>query len=111
MLFIRMSLMTAKHGHEDAVAAIMDDLVTFYSQQPGYIVGYKLKSADDVGDIGRVTVWKSGEDADSTAQTNHVMSRRSDLMPLIEDGSHVERSFYAEEESKLLTLLLHKLRG
>ena len=65
----------------------------------------------ETGDIGRVTVWKSQEDADNTAQTNHVLSRRSDLIPLIEEGSHEERSFFAEEESKLLSLLLHKLRG
>lgn len=109
MLYVRMSLMTPTPGRQQDVAAIMDSLVSFYAKQPGYVVGYKLAAADDTGDMGRVTVWRSGEEADATAQTNHVMSLRSDLMPMIEEGSHQERSFYAEEESKLLSQLLHKL--
>jgi hypothetical protein len=96
-------------GKAEEVARIMDDLVEFYSKQPGWISGYKLQSADEVGDIGRVTVWKSLEDADAAAQTNHNMSKRSDLIPLIEEGSHEERSFHAEEETKLLTGLLRRL--
>ena len=104
-----MSLMTARPGKQHDVAAIMDDLVSFYAQQPGYITGYKLKAADETGDIGRVTVWQTGEQADTTAQMNHVMSRRADLIGLIEEGSHDERSFYAEVESKPLTRLLQEL--
>ena len=109
MLYIRLSLMKAKPGRESDVAALMDRLVTYYKQQDGFVDGYKLKAADETGDIGRVTVWKSEETADLVAQSNHVLALRSDLMPLIEDGSHDERSFYAEGESSPLTQLLHKL--
>ncbi|MEX2225115.1 MAG: hypothetical protein WEB52_01550 [Dehalococcoidia bacterium] len=109
MLYIRLSLMNPKPGKDHEVAAIMDDLVTYYKQQDGFVDGYKLRAADETGDIGRVTVWRSEEEADRTAQNTHVMSRRSDLMPLIEEGSHEERSFFAEEESKPLSQLLRKL--
>jgi hypothetical protein len=109
MAFVRLSLMTPLKGKSEEVAAIMDDLVSFYARQPGWIGGYKLHAADDVGDIGRVTVWTSIEDADAAAQTNHVLSRRSELIPLIEEGSHEERSFHAEVETKMLAGLLRKL--
>jgi quinol monooxygenase YgiN len=109
VLYIRSSLMRAKPGREHEVAALMDQLVTYYKQQDGFVYGYKLKSADETGDIGRVTIWKSEEAADLVAQSHHVLALRSDLMPLLEDGSHEERSFWAEEESKPLTQLLHKL--
>jgi len=102
--------MKPKPGKEFEVAAIMDDLVTFYKQHEGFVDGYKLLAADETADIGRVTIWRSEVDADRTAQSTHVMSRRSDLMPLIEEGSHEERSFVAEEESKPLAQLLQKLR-
>lgn len=109
VLYIRLSLMNAKSGREAEVAALMDQLVTHYKQQDGFIDGYKLKGADETGDIGRVTIWKSEEAADLVAQSNHVLALRSDLMPLLEDGSHHERSFWAQEESKPLAELLHKL--
>jgi len=110
VLYIRLSLMTPKPGKEAEVAAMMDNLVDLYRQHEGFIDGYKLSAADETGDIGRVTVWRSEADADQTAQTTHVMSRRSDLMPLIEEGSHEERSFFAEDASRPLSQLVHKLR-
>jgi quinol monooxygenase YgiN len=98
MLYIRLSLMKPKAGRERDVAAMMDQLVSFYREQQGFVHGYKLTAEDETGDIGRVTVWTSKEAADHVAQSNHVLSLRSDLMPLLEDGSDIERSFHAEEE-------------
>jgi len=109
MVYIRLSLMKAKPGREYEVAELMDQLVTAYKSQPGFMDGYKLRAADADGHIGRVTIWTSEEAADQTAQSNHVLSLRSDLMRLVEDGSHEERSFWAEEVSKPLSRLLHKL--
>lgn len=97
MPYIRISLMKPTPGNERDVAAIMDDLVTFYQQQQGFIDGYKLRADDETGEIGRVTVWTSEEAADHVAQLNHVLSQRSALMRFIQDGSHQERGFYAAE--------------
>ncbi|MEX2246717.1 MAG: hypothetical protein WEC75_08510 [Dehalococcoidia bacterium] len=105
MLFVRLSLMRAKAGQENDVAEIEDDLVAFYRGCQGFVAGYKLKAADEVGDIGRVTVWRSGEDADAAAQTQHVLSRRSELIPLVVEGTDAERSFYAVEGESLAGLL------
>ncbi len=59
MLYVRLSTMMPRPGKEDAVAAIMDDLVSYYATQPGFVAGYKLKAADEIGSVGRVTVWES----------------------------------------------------
>jgi hypothetical protein len=96
LVYIRLSLMKAKPGRESDVAAITDRLVAFYRQQPGFITGYALRAADGTGDSGRVTIWESEEAADQVAQSNHNMSLRADLIPLVEDGTDVERSFWAE---------------
>lgn len=109
MLYIRISLMKPKRGQEREVASMMDDLVAFYREQDGFVDGFKLMAADEMGDIGRVTVWKSEAAADATAQMEHVLSVRSRLNPLVEEGSHDERSFHAEEAAKPLSELVHRL--
>jgi len=110
MLYIRISLMKPRHGKELQVAGVMDDLVAYYAARPGYVAGYKVTDAGITGEVGRITVWKSEEEADAAAQSGHVLARRSDLIPLIEEDSHAERSFYAEAESNLLARLLHTLK-
>jgi hypothetical protein len=109
MLYVRLSLVYALPGRAEEVARIMDDLVDFYQKQDGYVAGYKLWSADETGDIGRITVWRDLHAADAAAQSNHVLSLRSELVPLIEEGSHEERGFHAEEEGSRLSGLLRKL--
>jgi hypothetical protein len=109
LLYVRLSLMKAKPGKELEVADLMDRLVTYYKQQDGFVDGYKLRAADESADIGRVTVWRSEDEADRTAQSTRVMSLRSDLMAMVEEGTHDERSFYAQDESRPLSQILHKL--
>src|SRR6185369_7214506 len=96
MPHIRMSLMTPKPGRADDVARIMEDLLDFYRTQPGFVDGYTLRSADDHGEVGRVTIWRNAADTDAAAQTPHVLSTRYDLLPLIAEASHIERSFHAD---------------
>lgn len=106
MLYVRVSLMRPKPGCEHEVARMMDELVSFYAKQPGFLNAYKLRSADDGGQFGRVTVWQSGELADATAQSAHVLARRSELHLLIEEDSHVEWSFQATEDAEALAGLV-----
>ena len=108
MLYVRISLMHPKSGHEGDVASMMDKLVAYYSLQTGFIAGYKLAAADGSADIGRVTVWDNGEHADAVAQSDHVLAVRSELLPLIDEPSVRERSFYAEDASKPLAELLRQ---
>ncbi len=106
MLYIRVSLMSPKEGCDREVAQIMDDLMAIYEQQPGFVHGHKLRSADGSRLIGRVTVWESEQAADAVAQATHVMARRSELQPLIEEDSHIERSFDATEGAQSLAELV-----
>lgn len=110
MPYIRISLMTPKDGAEREVAAIMDDLLAFYAMQRGYLAGFKLLSADEDEQIGRVTIWTDEDAADATAQMAHVLAKRSELVRLIEADSHAERSYTAAEQAQPLVDLLAKRR-
>ena len=95
--YVRLSLMHPKPGEDERVSRLMDDLLEFLATQPGYVRGYKLsgKPHDPQGRVGRLTVWSSEADANHAATTQHDLSVRSELMQLIEEGSHVERSYTA----------------
>jgi heme-degrading monooxygenase HmoA len=94
-VYVRLSLVRPRAGQEDLVANILNDLLNFYSSQPGYIEGYSLSSNDPGPEVGRLTLWRAEHDAEATASAQHVMSRRSELMRVIEGGSQIERSFIA----------------
>ncbi len=93
--YVRLSLMVPKRGYADRVRELNDDLLDFFSTQPGYVRGYRLTGAEPGGQVGRLTVWLSEREADQTATTQQVLSRRSELLQIIEEDSHVERSFSA----------------
>ncbi len=93
--YVRLSLMNPKAGKDDLVSGIMDHLLEFFATQPGYVRGYALLSGDPQGRCGRLTVWNSEQEADHAANTQHVLSVRSELLLLIEEDSHVERSYTA----------------
>jgi quinol monooxygenase YgiN len=93
--YVRLSLMVPKRGCAERVSKITDELLDYFSQQPGYVRGYKLTTSDGSGELGRLTVWTSEQEADRVATSEHVLAVRSELMQLIEEDSHVERSFTA----------------
>lgn len=93
--YVRLSLMVPKGGCADRVSKITDDLLDYFSKQPGYVRGYKLTTSDGSGELGRLTVWTSEQEADRVATSQHVLAARSELMQLIEEESHLERSFTA----------------
>ncbi len=95
--YVRLSLMHPKPGQEERVSQIMDDLLSFLANQPGYVRGFKLSGEphDPQGRVGRLIVWSSEADANRAATTQHDLSVRSELMRLIEEDSHVERSYTA----------------
>ncbi len=93
--YIRLSLMDPKPDKDDLVSGLMDNLLQFFSTQPGYVRGYSLLSGDPQGRVGRVTIWTSEEEADRAANTQHVLAVRSELLQLIEEDSHIERSYAA----------------
>jgi len=102
--YVRLSLVTAKPGHEERVSEIMDGLLEFMATQPGYVRGYKLIRKYPDPRTGRITVWKSEEDADRAAQTQHILSVRSELLQLVEEHFHIERSYTAYDPQLAKTL-------
>jgi hypothetical protein len=97
LVYVRLSLVKAKAGSEAAVTAIEDDLMAFFTKQPGYIHGYQIIGGDSDGRVGRLTLWESDHAADQAAQTAHVLAQRSELLMLIEGDVHVEDSWVARE--------------
>ena len=93
--YVRLSLMKPKPGEEKLVAGLMDNLLEFFTQQPGYERGYALLEGDRQGRVGRITLWKSEGQADHAANTQHVLAVRAEIMHRIEDDSHIERSYTA----------------
>jgi len=97
-VYVRLSLMRPRRGEREHALALLDELIEFFSLQPGYLDAYTLASPEEDGrdEIGRLTLWREDRDADRVATTPHVLSLRADLLRCVEDGSDVERSFHAK---------------
>ena len=93
--YVRLSLMKPKPGEEKLVAGLMDNLLEFFADQPGFERGYALLEGDLRGRVGRITLWESEGQADHAANTQHVLTVRAEIMQRIEEDSHIERSYTA----------------
>ncbi len=87
--------MRARSGEEPRVRDLLDQLVAYYAQQPGYIVGYRLEPTEPEGYIGRIGIWQREEDAQHAAQTEHDLALRSQLNMSV--AEHTEYSFHGVE--------------
>jgi quinol monooxygenase YgiN len=97
VVYVRLSLARPRPGHEEQVAKMDDELMRSFAAQPGYLHGYRITGGDSVGGrIGRLTLWRSDQDADRAAQTTHILAVRSELLLLIEDQQHIEDSWVAQ---------------
>lgn len=99
MPYIRISLMRSKDASSTEAAGIVDNLIKYMASQPGYITGWRMTAQDGTGLLGRVTIWETETDADRAAQTDHVLALRSQLNPLVEEGSHEEHALEGHEVS------------
>ena len=97
--YVRLSLMVPKPGKLDEVLEIHRKLVEWLAGQPGFVRGYVI-TGDHWGRVGHLNVYRSERDADRVAQTDHVLAIRSELLRLIDDESHVER-FYTAQDPQL----------
>ncbi len=95
MAYIRVSLMRSMPGHEAEVDRLNRELVAYYRRFPGCLAAYYVQAADGSGEVGRVSVWQSEDDADRAASDDHSLALRSQLHLLIQPG-HQDRSFQAE---------------
>ena len=79
-MFVRLFLSNPRPGQRDEVLALADDLLSFFSAQPGFIDGYRLTTAEQ---IGGVTIWESETMADHAANSQHSLALLSELRPMI----------------------------
>lgn len=95
MPYVRISLMRPKRGQEHRLTELIDQLVAYYGQQPGFIRGYRLNAlpGDTSGRLGRIGVWESAAAAERAAGTDHDLALRSEVNMVVEDGSHEELAF------------------
>ena len=93
MPYVRISLMQPKPGQADRVNELLDQLIDFYEDQPGYVTGYRLTPHDGSGRLGRIGVWEDDKSAEHAATADHDLALRSELNMVVESGSHQELSF------------------
>ncbi len=91
--YVRLSLMKPKDGMRDEVLEMHRQLVAWLPSQPGFVRGYLIISGDPQDRVGHLDVWRSEQDADHAAQTDHVLAVRSELLLLVEKESHAEHSY------------------
>ena len=96
MTIARHSDVHPRPGQAARVQQIFDELLTIFSTAPGFIWGFRYHPGEGSDEVGRITVWRSHEDADRIAQNSHVIALRAELGRIIQ-GEHVERLFQIEK--------------
>ncbi len=70
-------------AHPEAASALeetVDELHRWLSQQPGFIVGWNLRSQARPGELVRMTVWESEADADRAVNHDRCLALRSQVL-------------------------------
>ena len=100
MPYVRVSYMTPREGQEGRVAEFLRRLSTYYLSRPGYLQGYLLQPQPGAAPrrIGRVGIWDSERAAEEAAQGERALALRSELIPLVNEDSHVELQFVGEAD-------------
>ncbi|MGB2694046.1 MAG: hypothetical protein WBD55_02525 [Dehalococcoidia bacterium] len=98
---VRLSLMQPKPGAQERVLELQQQIVSWLPGKPGSIAGYIIVGGDPQGRVGHVSIFRSEQDADQAAQSDHVLAIRSELLLVIEEDSHVEHSYIGVDPTKL----------
>lgn len=96
MFYLRLSLARPIEGREAEIRRIVDDLLSHFSGEEGFVKGYRLSACDGGREAGRITLWKSEEAAERAATGEHVMALRSKILNATEE-ERVEMAFEASE--------------
>jgi hypothetical protein len=94
---VRLSLMKPKPGEEQKVLDLHNKLLEWLPGQQGFVRGYVIAGGDPQARVGHLDIWRTGDDAKNAAQSQHVLSVRSQLNLLIEPESHAEHAYEAFE--------------
>lgn len=103
MPVVRISIMRPVPGRRQEVERLLQELDAWVSQQPGYLFGIQMSSFDHQGEVGRIAVYNSREDANRMATMDHTVAIRSRLHDAIMAG-HTESMFEVTSASKALNI-------
>ena len=71
------------------VERLLDQLEEHLSALPGYIMGFRFAGHEDADQLGRISLWRTQQEADHAANLTHTLALRSDIHRLIDPG-HLE---------------------
>jgi quinol monooxygenase YgiN len=96
MPYVRISIAKPTGGQSDAVKSLMKRINDFVSAQDGCQVAYLLSPSDKSGELARMAIYDDEDSAEKTANSQTVLSLRSEMHQIIEAG-HIERAFHTED--------------
>ncbi len=96
MPYVRISIAKPSTGQSDAVKSLMKRINDSVSAQKGCQTVYMLTPSDNSGELARMAIYDDEESAETAANSQTVMSLRSQMHQIIEPG-HIERAFHAED--------------
>jgi len=95
MPYIRLSIAKPRRGEEARLEELMSKLADTVRAQPGCIASHLLKPHDDSGEIARIAIYENENVAETAANSQTVMSLRSEIHLASEPG-HAERAFFTD---------------
>ena len=93
MTYIRLSIVKPRRGEEQRVEEMMTRLTKLAMEGEGCLESYVLRPHDDSGEVARITIYTDERAAEALANTQSILSVRSELHLASEPG-HVERAFF-----------------
>jgi quinol monooxygenase YgiN len=79
MPYIRLTLARPRPERMQEVRRHYEDLVAHLATLPGFITGWVVEPEPSAGEIGRLSVWETPEDAHRAANDPHAMALHAEL--------------------------------
>jgi quinol monooxygenase YgiN len=93
MPYVRISIARPRAGQEQRLAELQQSIADFVAKQPGCERSYVLRPHDNSGEVARITIWDNESQAEAVANSDHMLSMRSELNLAAAEGGHTERAF------------------
>ena len=83
MAWLRLTMAAPHPGQAGEVKQLLDSLENVLAAKPGYLMGGVFTSAQGTGEMGRFSLWRTGEDADRASSDQEVLAMRSQINALV----------------------------
>jgi quinol monooxygenase YgiN len=92
--YIRLSIVRPRRGEEKRVEDLMRKLAAAVSETDGCLQSYVLRPDDESSEVARIAIYTDETAGEKAANSQHIMSLRSELH-LCSEAGHVERAFFS----------------